>query len=279
MPVQEFALDQTGANRVQIFQGNNGEDITILVNKSIIGSISNRQELEFGRQFMLKDGSSLTIRSVKNQYLVLKNGQPLPFMSDVAVAVAEANIQQITMKEEVERRTLQMRIDIAKTNAGIAPAPPIETNPSTVDLPIGAIIAAVGTALSLIAFFMMPYVTIGPFSFTALQIASGNINGVQVSWQPLLWLEPIIAVALLIIALTRFMRSKEPMYDGGVAPMTILLILASLTLLFLLAKFFLFDNQPVLPHFTPVYGAGYWVYMIGLAITIVGGVIHLRTIE
>src|SRR5437660_8270131 len=111
MPVHEFAADSTGINRVQIFQGESGGEITVLLNKSIVGSISTGAELLRGREFTLKDGSILTVRSVNGALHVMRDGQVLPLMSEEAIAVAEARAAAeaaVIAAEEARRRTAEL---------------------------------------------------------------------------------------------------------------------------------------------------------------------------
>lgn len=76
MPILEFALDITGTRRVQTFWEAGKGDLKLLLNGSIIGSIS-QEELVWGRAFPLADGSVLKIQAVNNQLLVTRNGQLL----------------------------------------------------------------------------------------------------------------------------------------------------------------------------------------------------------
>jgi len=54
MPILEFALDATGTNRVQTFWEVGKGNLTILINGSMIGSIS-QEELVGGRAVPLAD--------------------------------------------------------------------------------------------------------------------------------------------------------------------------------------------------------------------------------
>ena len=86
MPLQEFALDPSGTKRIQIFQGNDPSNITVLLNGSIIGSISGREELASRKELTLKDGSILLVRYANNAFIILKDGRPLPAMSVQEIA-------------------------------------------------------------------------------------------------------------------------------------------------------------------------------------------------
>src|SRR5260370_25619118 len=105
MPIQEFALDPTGMKRVQIFQGSSGGEISVLLNKTIVGSISNREELIAGKELALKDGSLLLIRQTNNGYQVMCDGQPLRLMSPADIEAAE-NRAAIERAKETEKELI-----------------------------------------------------------------------------------------------------------------------------------------------------------------------------
>ena len=76
MPVQEFALDAVG-NYVQVFFSNESENVTVLLNRSIIGVIPSLEELRAARAFALPDGSTLRVQLVETQFQVFRDGQRL----------------------------------------------------------------------------------------------------------------------------------------------------------------------------------------------------------
>lgn len=76
MPVQEFALDAVG-NSIQVFFSDEPENVTVLLNRSIIGVIPSREELRAGRAFALPDGSTLRVQLVETQLQVFRDGQRL----------------------------------------------------------------------------------------------------------------------------------------------------------------------------------------------------------
>jgi len=79
MAVQEFALDATGSSRVQISRevSPDGEQLYVLLNRSMLGTITGEEARLTGREFALPDGSMLRVQSVENQIQVLRNGQAL----------------------------------------------------------------------------------------------------------------------------------------------------------------------------------------------------------
>lgn len=85
MALQEFALDATGSSRVQISREANaeGEYFHVLLNRSMLGTITDEEARLTGREFALPDGSTLRVQSIENQIQVLRNGQALLPMSTV----------------------------------------------------------------------------------------------------------------------------------------------------------------------------------------------------
>lgn len=79
MALQEFALDATGSNRVQISREGSpdGEQFYVLLNRSMLGTITAEEARLTGREFRLPDGSTLRVQSIENQIQVLRNGQAL----------------------------------------------------------------------------------------------------------------------------------------------------------------------------------------------------------
>jgi hypothetical protein len=77
MPVQEFALDATGSQRIQVHWASDSDPASVLLNSSLFGSLATLEERTAGKDFTLPDGSSLHVRFVNNQPQALRNGYPL----------------------------------------------------------------------------------------------------------------------------------------------------------------------------------------------------------
>lgn len=77
MPIQDFFLDSTGAQRIQVHWNSDGSKATVLQNGSILGSLDTADELAGGKDFKMPDGSMLHVRLVNNQPQALRNGFPL----------------------------------------------------------------------------------------------------------------------------------------------------------------------------------------------------------
>ena len=99
MPVQEFALNAAGTKRVQFFQDDEGRNLTILLDRAILGSISSKEELITGREFLLADGSILRVLLMNDQVRMTKDGQALPPLSASAARQADLKLSETAAKE------------------------------------------------------------------------------------------------------------------------------------------------------------------------------------
>lgn len=77
MPIQDFFLDSTGAQRIQVHWNSDGSKASLLLNSSIYGSLDTAEELAGGKDFKMRDGSILHVRLVNNQPQAFRNGFPL----------------------------------------------------------------------------------------------------------------------------------------------------------------------------------------------------------
>ena len=81
MPKIKYAIEKGGPKRLEVSWKGNREETTIRLDGNIIGSISNREQLETGKEFSLEDGSCLKVqlkgRSIFSCPRVLKDGQLL----------------------------------------------------------------------------------------------------------------------------------------------------------------------------------------------------------
>nr|HET6901055.1 hypothetical protein [Ktedonobacteraceae bacterium] len=263
MATYEYPLDSAGTKRVKIFQADSGGPVTVLLNGSAIGVISRREEFLTSRSFTLSDGSLVTVQLVNNEFQV-KYEEHSPYRS------AEGNAQR------------------AASMTPIAVTPGIATPLKLTQQSTGWIVAGIGALLALLSFFSMPYIAYGYFTATAQQLASaGGQYGSQFNNLQLLWLEPLIAVVLLGIAGVELYKSMGPAHDtmGGIAGM---IGISGITLLFILGKLLIFDIQGTTssnyfggtvtsPALASFYGAGFWAFIVGVAVALVGGIIVGRT--
>lgn len=86
MPLQDFFLDSTRTQRIQVHWNSDASKATLLLKSSIFGSLTTADELAGGKDFRLPDGSILHVRLVNNQPQAFRNGFPLA----TAPAIAES---------------------------------------------------------------------------------------------------------------------------------------------------------------------------------------------
>ena len=84
MAVQDFALDTTGVQRIQVHWEAGTEPATVLLNNSVIGRLS-ADERVTGKDFVLPDGSALRVQLSDNQPYAYRNGYPLSPVASVVV--------------------------------------------------------------------------------------------------------------------------------------------------------------------------------------------------
>ncbi len=84
MAVQDFALDTTGVQRIQVHWEAGTEPATVLLNDSVIGRLS-ADERVTGKDFVLPDGSALRVQLSDNQPYAYRNGYPLSPVASVVV--------------------------------------------------------------------------------------------------------------------------------------------------------------------------------------------------
>lgn len=150
---------------------------------------------------------------------------------------------------------------------------------------VGFLIAAFAGLVALFAFFFLPYLSLGFFgSFTGSQLAGMNNQFIQGTG--ILWLEPLIAAAVVGIAVYPIVKSQRHEMDkqaaGGLA--VTLTILSGITLSVLLIKYVI-DAQPPTsesnpgyagPSLASFYGAGMWLYFLAMLVVCIGGIVQLK---
>lgn len=93
LAVQDFALDATGTQRIQVHWEAGTEPATVLLNNSIIGRLSTDERVT-GKDFVLPDGSTLRVQLANNQPYAYRNGYPLPPVASAAVQIEQAEQEQ-----------------------------------------------------------------------------------------------------------------------------------------------------------------------------------------
>lgn len=153
---------------------------------------------------------------------------------------------------------------------------------------IGSFIVISGGLIALFAFFFLPYLSLGIFgSLTGSQLA--NTNNQLIQGTGALWLEPLVAVAVIGIAIYLIVGSqKQEMNVQTAKGLAITLIfLGGITLLVLLIRYSS-DAQPLAgtstsvssgPSIASFYGTGIWIYFFAMLIALVGGIVQLRSVS
>ncbi len=158
---------------------------------------------------------------------------------------------------------------------------------------IGYVIALIASLVALLAFFVMPYISLGLVgSLTGVQIFTTVIQALQTvssfpssSFNPgnnqatyllLIVLLPIVAVITAIIAGVQLSRGERT----GKAGATWLIILGGLTLAGLIGVYiYLASNTPAGSpvSITSLLAVGYWANLLAMIAVIIGGILALRT--
>jgi hypothetical protein len=160
---------------------------------------------------------------------------------------------------------------------------------------IGYLLALLGGVLGLIAFFSMPFVSVGFISFTAQQLATYGNQATTLTNQSnqlqLFWLEPVVGLLICLVAGYGLFRSlgvgQQPVAPGmparadqgmliaGVITL-ILGVVASLALMVLYAQAAQgFSTDGTSYSLTSFLGSGFWAFLIGMLLAIAGGVMAL----
>jgi zinc-ribbon domain len=159
------------------------------------------------------------------------------------------------------------------------------------DRKAGFIIAGIGAIVGIVSFFLMPYLSYGFITATGQQLASlgyqfGNqYNSSYSSSNPqfnaleLLWLLPVVAGIIILIAGVQLFRSNE---TGKKASASWLIALATVAILGLLGAYIYLTIQiqsstTSSVSLTSVIGSGIWIYIIAMVAVIVGGILQIRS--
>jgi hypothetical protein len=154
----------------------------------------------------------------------------------------------------------------------------------TVQQNVGFIIASCGGVVALFAFFLLPYLSLGFLgSLTGAQLAS--VNNQLIQGMGVLWLEPLVAAAVIGIAIYSIVKSQRDELDKQVANgLAVALILLAGITLFVLFLRYLSDAQPPQsesgfagPSLASFYGAGMWIYFLAMLAVLAGGIVQLRS--
>lgn len=135
---------------------------------------------------------------------------------------------------------------------------------------IGNIIALCGSIIAVVAFLLFPYISLGLFgSYTAVQLATG-IPG---SSAAALWLELLVALATIVLAILSLSRNSTP----SVFP-TVALALSTVTFIAILGIYIIQSQQQMLFGSTAsFYSTGFWLYLLGMMTSMIGEILQIRS--
>jgi hypothetical protein len=82
MAKMAYALEPGGPKRLEISWKGMYKDFTVKLDDEVVGELSGQKELKAGRQFVLPDGSALSVQLVQKfsgaELQILRDGQPMP---------------------------------------------------------------------------------------------------------------------------------------------------------------------------------------------------------
>src|SRR5437588_1033552 len=141
---------------------------------------------------------------------------------------------------------------------------------------VGFIIAAIGGGLGLLAFFAMPFIAYSIISLTGQQVASlaqqasqlgSSANSAQAIL--VLWLAPIVAGIILVVALLQFRSTVQFSAKRASAGWLIALAIIGIVLyvgilVYLNSIISSSTSSSNTPSVFTFIGAGYWVYLVSM---------------
>ncbi len=77
MPVLEFALDANASNRIQVHTNTHQGPVSVMLNRTVIGSLATIEEQTSGKNFRLPDSSVLRVQILNGHPQAWRNGRPL----------------------------------------------------------------------------------------------------------------------------------------------------------------------------------------------------------
>ena len=144
----------------------------------------------------------------------------------------------------------------------------------------GAVIAISGAVLSLLSFFVLPYVSVLWFSVTGAELADLSADARQLiygdsggAWLLAWWLVPVAAVAALLIAI--LMRTAPSRLRKVLA--AALVGIGIIVTVGMLAGFSYLASEVNSDIASAATGLGFWLTVIGAVAIAVGGVVRLAS--
>ena len=153
----------------------------------------------------------------------------------------------------------------------------------------GFVIALIAAGLALIAFFALPFMALGPFSFSAEQLAnfaaqysqsssyySQSASSSTPSSILLLWFAPVIAGGIILLGAFQFRNAATVSNLRLAAGLSIAAAIAGLLLY---GGVYLYLNQYNSDYIsiTSLLGSGFWLYVLGMLGALAGGIMVLTS--
>ena len=140
---------------------------------------------------------------------------------------------------------------------------------------IGGLVSLAGGFIAGIAFLVLPYISLGFLgNYTALQVVQLG-SELHVSDTGLLWLELLVALVVLILAIVAWKPS-------AIAKRLALtnIVLSSITIVLFFIMYSLQSQQKILGiPLTTFYASGFWLYIVGIVIALIGSIIQYNTVR
>jgi hypothetical protein len=222
---------------------------------------------------------------VLNQYSSLpessRSNEPMPAEYPVEQSIAPTS----TPMPEARIESLSYNTPVGQSLPQSASLPSSSLSSQAFKQNVGFLIAAFGGLLGLFAFFFLTYINLGFLgTLTGSQLAS--VNNQLIQGAGALWLEPLVAVAIIGMAVYPLVKSQKQEWNKQTAKglAITLLCLAALTLLILFIRLVI-DSQPPAgisdagysgPTVASLYGGGMWTYFTAMLAVLVGSIVQLR---
>ncbi|GER90094.1 hypothetical protein KDW_42560 [Dictyobacter vulcani] len=129
----------------------------------------------------------------------------------------------------------------------------------------------IGAAVALLAFFAVPYISLGFLgTYTAPQVAGGLLG--SSSAKPALWLEALVGFLILALAAGAILAPLK-------ARLCLLLVIpiSAITLLIILFTYISqSQEQSIFGSTASFYSTGFWLYGIGILVSLVGASMSVK---
>lgn len=140
---------------------------------------------------------------------------------------------------------------------------------------IGGLLSLAGGLLAGIAFLALPYISLGFLgNYTALQAVQIG-SELHVSDTGFLWLELLVALVVVILAILAWkpsIRAQRLALTNS--------ILASITIVLFFIMYTVQSQQTILGiPLTTFYASGFWLYIVGIILALIGSIIQYNAVR